>query len=394
MAPRWGKQLTAQSDIRAHQAGESLPSESSTTPRPNIPASSPEGLGRSHKADEAASLRTTSQVQGPPTPLQAESRAGQGPQAQPPQATSESLLSWGQVPEYLVNDVQAPAPRMKLEARKIHVNLMVCGMTGLGKTTCIQNMLAAYFPGQSIRPHDGTSTSFKAFAKHPDQLLVTTKEVEVPDSGLQVIYTIQDTPGWGDQLEIQNNIETVIDHVKHRKALEMEKWHGEHYEENRVEYVHMLDACLYFIPPHRFNNIDKDFIRRLAKEVTVIPVIAKADSMTVQETKNFKEEIKAILEDPSDGIPQYNFEGKIDEINADRPALGPMPPFAIVGSLQSTDGGKWPTRTYPWGECESWNPDHSDFCWLKQLLLVAGTAGLRTRRHNFYVKHVICTTAG
>ena len=69
---------------------------------------------------------------------------------------------------------------------------MVAGMSGLGKTTCIQNMLAPLMHDDTL--HDGSSTSWQTFRDHPDELIMRPKHPEVK-GGYKVTYAIQDTPG-------------------------------------------------------------------------------------------------------------------------------------------------------------------------------------------------------
>ena len=46
--------------------------------------------------------------------------------------------------------------------RDVFVNLMVAGESGQGKTTCIENLFAAYHPGVKFDVHDGSATSVQA----------------------------------------------------------------------------------------------------------------------------------------------------------------------------------------------------------------------------------------
>ena len=75
-------------------------------------------------------------------------------------------------------------------------------------------------------------------------------------------------------------------------------------------------------------------MRRLSPRVNVIPVIGKADSMTLTERQEFK---KRIMEDIEHyGIPVYNFPYDVEEDDeetiADNSELRGLMPFAIVGS--------------------------------------------------------------
>lgn len=73
------------------------------------------------------------------------------------------------------------------------MNIMVSGMSGLGKTTCIKNMLKDLLPEEP--PHDGSSTSLEMFIKRPDELILQSQPTIFPEKGCRVTYRIQDTPG-------------------------------------------------------------------------------------------------------------------------------------------------------------------------------------------------------
>lgn len=55
-----------------------------------------------------------------------------------------------------------------------------------------------------------------------------------------------------------------------------------------------VHCCLYFIAPsgHGLKPLDVEFMQRLGDKVNIIPVIAKADTMTPEECKDFKEQVK------------------------------------------------------------------------------------------------------
>lgn len=54
-----------------------------------------------------------------------------------------------------------------------------------------------------------------------------------------------------------------------------------------------VHCCLYFIAPsgHGLKPLDVEFMQRLGDKVNIIPVIAKADTMTPEECKDFKEQV-------------------------------------------------------------------------------------------------------
>ena len=75
--------------------------------------------------------------------------------------------------------------------------------------------------------------------------------------------------------------------------------------------------------------------------MNIIPVIAKADTLTPEELISFKKEILSQIESAKIGIYQFPQEA---EVNAGLP-------FAVVGSncVLDIDGKKIRGRRYPWG---------------------------------------------
>lgn len=71
--------------------------------------------------------------------------------------------------------------------------------------------------------------------------------------------------------------------------------------ESRVSRKAMLDnrvhCCLYFIAPsgHGLKPLDVVFMQRLCDKVNIIPIIAKADTMTPEEIALFKKQVHLFL---------------------------------------------------------------------------------------------------
>lgn len=136
--------------------------------------------------------------------------------------------------------------------------------------------------------------------------------------------------------------------------------------ESRVHRKALCDnrvhTCLYFIAPsgHGLKPLDVEFMQRLGDKVNIIPVIAKADTMTPEEIQLFKKQI--LNEIAQHKIKIYDFPEPVedeDEAKVLR-ALRSRVPFAIVGAntVVEIDGRKVRGRRYPWGvaegECFGW----------------------------------------
>lgn len=77
---------------------------------------------------------------------------------------------------------------------------------------------------------------------------------------------IQDTPGYGDKLNIGDNIRAMVDFVvgQNEKWLEMESSKDRPSDMSKVEDPR-IDACLFCLPPHRVRYMDIIFMRELGK---------------------------------------------------------------------------------------------------------------------------------
>ena len=79
----------------------------------------------------------------------------------------------------------------------------------------------------------------------------------------------------------------ILDNIEARFDMYLE-------QENRVNRLKIVDnriqACIYFIAPtgHALKQFDIEFMRRLHTKVNLIPVIAKADTLTDDEVAEFK----------------------------------------------------------------------------------------------------------
>jgi septin family protein len=54
---------------------------------------------------------------------------------------------------------------------------------------------------------------------------------------------------------------------------------------------HSVTGVLYFLTPHRVKKVDLVLMSVLSQLVTVIPVIAKADTMTESELAMYRKEV-------------------------------------------------------------------------------------------------------
>lgn len=99
-----------------------------------------------------------------------------------------------------------------------------------------------------------------------------------------------DTPGFGDFVNNDDSWRPIVENIEQRFDAYLEA-------ENKVNRMNIVDnrvhACVYFIQPtgHSLKPLDIEVMRRLHTKVNLIPVIAKADTLTDEEIASFKQRV-------------------------------------------------------------------------------------------------------
>lgn len=122
----------------------------------------------------------------------------------------------------------------------------------------------------------------------------------------------------------------------------------------------------------RLKALDIEIMKRLGSRVNLIPVISKADTLSSQELKQFKENIKADLDANYIHFYQCPIESEHEQTTKENKDLMAAMPFALIGSTDLVPvpgGGTVRGRAYDWGVAEVENETHCDFVKLRHLLI-------------------------
>uniref|UniRef100_A0A7N5KJY8 Septin 9 n=1 Tax=Ailuropoda melanoleuca TaxID=9646 RepID=A0A7N5KJY8_AILME len=210
--------------------------------------------------------------------------------------------------------------RRKAMKQGFEFNIMVVGQSGLGKSTLINTLFKSKISRKSVQP---TSEE-----RIPKTIEIKSITHDIEEKGVRMKLTVIDTPGFGDHINNEN--------------------------------------CL--------RPLDIEFMKRLSKVVNIVPVIAKADTLTLEERVYFKQRITAdLLSNDIDVYPQKEF----DEDSEDRlvnEKFREMIPFAVVGSDHEyqVNGKRILGRKTKWGTIEVENTTHCEFAYLRDLLIRLG----------------------
>ena len=113
---------------------------------------------------------------------------------------------------------------------------------------------------------------------------------DIEENGVRLRLTVVDTPGFGDFVNNAESWRPIIENIEQRYDAYLDA-------ENKINRINIVDnrihACIYFIQPtgHSLKPLDVEVMRRLHTKVNLIPVIAKADTLTDEETIAFKHRV-------------------------------------------------------------------------------------------------------
>ncbi|KAF9261472.1 cell division/GTP binding protein [Marasmius fiardii PR-910] len=250
----------------------------------------------------------------------------------------------------------------KLLKRGFQFNVIMVGPTGLGKSTLINTIFASHL----------VDSKGRFISDEPVRQTTEIQQVShvIVENGVKLRLNIVDTPGYGDQINNEGCWDPIMKHIKDQHSAYLRK----ELTAQRDRYIQdtRIHCCLFFINPsgHSLRPIDIAVMKKLADVVNVVPVIAKSDTLTLEEREVFKERIREEL--VYNNIRLYPFDKEEDDdeeirLNED---IRNMIPFAVVGSEQNViiDGKPVRGRKNRWGVVNVEDSNHCEFTHLRDFL--------------------------
>ncbi|XP_034043278.1 septin 9b isoform X2 [Thalassophryne amazonica] len=261
--------------------------------------------------------------------------------------------------------IDAILEQMRRKAMKqgFELNIMVVGQSGLGKSTLMNTLFKSKVSRKSVQPD--------AEERIPKTVKIKSISHDIEEKGVRMKLTVIDTPGFGDQINNENCWQPIMKFINDQYEVYLQ----EEINIDRKKRIpdSRVHCCIYFIPPtgHCLRPLDVEFMMRLSKVVNIVPVIAKADTLTLEERESFKQTIREELR--ANGIDVYP-QKEFDEDAEDRminDKIREMIPFAVVGSDQEyqVNGKRILGRKTKWGTIEVENIAHCEFAYLRDLLI-------------------------
>lgn len=249
-------------------------------------------------------------------------------------------------------------------------NIMCIGETGLGKSTLMDTLFNTSFES-TPSPHTLPNVKLKAHT------------YELQESNVRLKLTICDTVGYGDQINKDDSFKAVVDYID----AQFEAYLQEELKIKRsLSSCHdsRIHVCLYFICPtgHGLKSLDLVCMKKLDTKVNIIPIIAKADTISKAELQRFKSKI--IQELSNNGVQIYQFPTDDETVAETNTAMNAHVPFAVVGSTEfvRVANKMIRARQYPWGTVQVENETHCDFVKLREMLIRTNMEDMREKTHT------------
>uniref|UniRef100_H2YCJ6 Septin-type G domain-containing protein n=1 Tax=Ciona savignyi TaxID=51511 RepID=H2YCJ6_CIOSA len=183
------------------------------------------------------------------------------------------------------------------------------GSSGLGKSTLVNTIFKSKVSRR--QPEEDYHT--------PATIEIKTISHVIEERGILLKLSVTDTPGFGDQVDNTNCWQPIMRHINEQ----YEKYLNEEISIKRRKRIPdtRVHCCIYFIPPsgHSLRAVDIEVLKRLVEIVNVVPVIAKSDSLTLEERAAFKARIQQqLLEHKIRVYPDLENLDSDDEIEVQR----------------------------------------------------------------------------
>eukprot|EP00041_Stephanoeca_diplocostata_P016315 m.320750 g.320750 ORF g.320750 m.320750 type:complete len:377 (-) comp20326_c0_seq4:2095-3225(-) len=267
--------------------------------------------------------------------------------------------------------------------------LMVCGEQGLGKTTLLETLfdttstestlntstlVACSQPLRAVDEDEGHAVATSPLASDTTpRVHVRPTTMRIRDHGINLNLTILDTPGYGAADDNSRDYEPLEEYIDaaFRSYLQ---------DESRADRKDTVDrrvhCLLYFISPNArgLRPLDRTTLKHLHTKVNVVPVIAKADTLSTAEVAELKARVLQDLD--AAGIDVFR-PGEVGDdaddagLSADVARMVAAIPFAVIGStdVHKVGGKEIRGRKYGWGIADVDNEAHCDFALLHKMLI-------------------------
>lgn len=130
---------------------------------------------------------------------------------------------------------------------------------------------------------------------------------------------IIDTPRFGNNINHVCSVQPITDYIEDRRREQYkDKTSPKRLDSDGIAEVtqeneedtsgsdKLVHVCLYFLSPGRYLEIYRYFLSRVQKEVVIVPIIAKSDTLTNNKIASYRQEVVNRFQ--QEGIHPYSFD--------------------------------------------------------------------------------------
>ncbi|CCF60012.1 hypothetical protein KAFR_0I02330 [Kazachstania africana CBS 2517] len=256
----------------------------------------------------------------------------------------------------------------RLLKRGFQFNIMVVGHSGLGKSTLINSLFSS---------HLIDSESAEDISQLP---ISKTTEIKISSHSLiedrvRLNINLIDTPGFGDQINNNKVWDPIVKYIKEQHSQYLRKELTAQRE--RIIKDTRVHAILYFLEPSLSSKgkgltpLDVATLKRLTEVANVIPVIGKADTLTIDERESFRQLLQDDFKKHSLNIYPYDSEDLTEDELGLNSSIRSIIPFAVVGSEKEIEinGELVRGRKTRWGAINIEDINQCEFVYLREFLI-------------------------
>ncbi|KAK6460046.1 septin [Scheffersomyces coipomensis] len=277
-------------------------------------------------------------------------------------STTVDGVQFNQPQKYVGFDTITTQIENRLLKRGFQFNVMVVGRSGLGKSTLVNTLFSSKLTESSGRRSPTEPTEKTTTIDISSHTLI--------ENNVRLNINVIDTPGFGDQINNEKCWEPLVKYIKEQHSQYLRK----ELTAQRERYItdSRVHCVLYFIAPtgKKLNQLDVLALKKLSEIANVVPVIAKSDSLTLDERAEFKKILQNEFINYNFNIYPYDSEDLYDEERQLNEDIKSLIPFAIAGSEQEIEinGEKVRGRKSKWGAINIEDVSQCEFVFLRDFL--------------------------
>lgn len=265
-----------------------------------------------------------------------------------------------------------PAALVRKSARKgFTFNIMLVGPANMGQAT----LISALF-GKKIELEPSIQRDKSADFKDPlnPPVIVDAKTYDIDDKKVKLKLTVVDSKNYGLALKKKNSHLPLVKYIDEQFA---HYYKRETCHDRRQIQDQMIHCLFFFISAvdHGLSTLDLDFLKAVHEKVNIVPIIARAEALTIEERASFKRRVLEALDKNKIRLyqmPDPDLEDT-EDIKRSIKEIRNTIPFAIPAMTIQSDCT--PTEhDLGWAKIDPFNRDHSDFLVLKTMIYMQMTS--------------------